>query len=128
MNIRLTIAIVTSLIDEILIVVVILWVLPRFGIRIPWWGLLLIVIAFVIYAVTTYILGSRILRKKPLAGLSDMLGMEGKAASQLSPDGFVKIGGELWDAKSQTGSIEAGARVVVVAQEGFKLIVRRRQA
>jgi membrane protein implicated in regulation of membrane protease activity len=124
MNTRLIIAIVTSLIDEIIIVALILWVLPRFGIHIPWWGLALVIAGFVIYAVTVFTMGSRILKKKPVAGLSDMLGMEGKTTGRLDPDGFVKIEGELWEAKSERGVIEAGAEVVVVAQEGLKLVVK----
>ena len=124
MNTRLIIAIITSLIDEIIIVAVILWVLPRFGILIPWWGLLLIIIGFVIYAVAVFLLGSRALKKKPLAGLSDMLGMQGKTAGRLAPNGFVKIEGELWEAKSQEGIIDAGVGVVVVDQEGLKLVVK----
>jgi membrane protein implicated in regulation of membrane protease activity len=124
MNTRLIVAIVTSLIDELIIVGVILWVLPRFGIRIPWWGLTLIIVAFVIYAVTVFVLGSRILKKKALAGLSDMLGMEGKTTGRLAPHGFVKIAGELWEADSQSGSLEAGVVVVVVGQQGLKLLVR----
>jgi membrane-bound ClpP family serine protease len=120
----LIIAIITSLIDEIIIVALILWVLPRFGIHVPWWGLVLVIVAFVVYAVTVFTLGSRILKKKPLPGLSDMLGMEGKTQGRLAPAGFVKIEGELWEAKSGAGVIEAGIEVVVVAQEGLKLVVR----
>jgi membrane-bound ClpP family serine protease len=36
----------------------------------------------------------------------------------------VKIEGEIWKARSQEGAIEAGVEVVVVAQEGLKLVVR----
>lgn len=125
-NTRLIIAIITSLIDEIIIVALILWVLPRFGIHVPWWGLVLVIVAFVVYAVTVFTLGSRILKKKPLAGLSDMLEMEGKTQGRLAPAGFVKIEGELWEARSGAGVIEAGVEVVVVAQEGLRLVVREK--
>ncbi len=125
MNVRLIIAILTSLIDEIIILAIILFVLPRVGINLPWWGIALIVIAFLIYAVATFILGSRILRKKPVAGFTDMLGMSGKATSRLAPKGFVRIEGELWEAKAEKGVIDVGAEVTVIAQEGLKLIVRK---
>ncbi len=127
MNARLIIAIITSLIDEIVIIAIILWVLPLFGIHIPLWGLALIVVALVIYAVGTFIIGSRILRKKPLAGLTDMVGTEGRTATSLSPRGFIRVEGELWEARAESGSIDSGVDVTVIAQDGLKLVVRERK-
>jgi membrane-bound ClpP family serine protease len=121
MNSRLIVAIITSLIDEIIIIGVILWVLPRFDIRIPLWGLVLIVIAFVIYAVGAFIIGSRTLNKKPLPGLTSMIGSEGCAATPLAPKGFVRIKGELWEARAESSSIGSGIDITVISQEGLKL-------
>ncbi len=125
MNVRLIIAILTSLIDEIIILAIILWVLPMFNINLPGWGTALIVVAFLAYAVTTFILGSRILRKKPVPGFTDMTGMTGKAASRLAPSGLVRIEGELWQAKAEKGTIDAGSEVTVIGQKQLKLIVRK---
>jgi membrane-bound ClpP family serine protease len=126
MNVRLIIAIVTSLIDEVIILAIILFVLPIFDIHIPWWGIVLIVIAFLVYAVGTFIIGTRILKKKPLPGLTDMTGTEGKVVSPLTPKGFVRIESELWEAKAEKDPLEKGADVVVVSQNGLKLVVRRK--
>lgn len=126
MNARLIIAIITSLIDEVIILVVILVVLPIYDIRLSWWAIALIVIAFLIYAVATFIIGTRILKKKPLPGLTDMTGTEGKVTSDINPKGFVRIEGELWEAKAENGPIEKGASVVVVSQNGLKLTVKRK--
>jgi len=52
-----------------------------------------------------------------------MTGIEGKATVRLAPKGFVKIESELWEARTQSGTIEAGTRIVVVKQEGMKLVV-----
>jgi membrane-bound ClpP family serine protease len=126
MNARLVIAIITSLIDEVIIIAIIVWILPRFDVRIPLWGIVLIAIAFVIYAIFSFIIATRILRKKPLAGQCDMIGTEGRVVTQLKPEGFVRIAGELWKSKAEKGPIEAGVDVLVIAQEGFRLVVRRK--
>jgi membrane protein implicated in regulation of membrane protease activity len=124
-NGRLIIAILTSLLDEALIVFVILWGLPQLGINLPLYIILIICAAFVVYAVVFYQAGSRALIRRPVKGFTDQVGLEGKAVNRLSPEGTVKISGELWNARSESGEIEAGARVIVTGQDGFKLIVRR---
>ena len=125
-NGRLIIAILTSLLDEALIIAAILWGLPRLGISIPLYGTILVCVGFVIYAVLIYIMGSRALIKQPVKGFTDLIGMEGRVAVRLGPEGTVRIAGEIWDARSDNGDIEAGTRVEVINQKGFKLIVCRR--
>lgn len=127
-NGRLIIAILTSLIDEALIVAVILWGLPRLGIHLPLYIIIIVCAAFLVYSVIFYQLGTRALIKQPLKGLTDQIGLEGKAVNRLSPEGTVKISGELWNARAESGEIEEGARVIVTEQYGFKLIVRRVEA
>jgi len=128
MNARLIMAIFTNLLYEAIIVAVILWGLPRWGIRIPLYGLILICVAFAVYGVMSFLAGSRTLRRKPLPGLTTMVGMEGQVVSPLAPEGFVRIGGELWNARAENGSIDAGADVIVIRQSGLKVVVRRKQA
>jgi membrane-bound ClpP family serine protease len=128
MNARLIMAVFTNLLYEAIIVAVILWGLPRLGIRIPLYGLILICIAFAVYGGISFLIGSRTLKRKPLPGLTSMIGLEGQVVSRLAPEGFVRIGGELWNARADNGSIEAGADVIVVHQSGLNVIVRRKQA
>jgi membrane-bound serine protease (ClpP class) len=54
-----------------------------------------------------------------------MVGTRGVVASTLSPEGLVKIRGELWGAVSDGGKIYTGAEVVVVGENGLKLSVRK---
>jgi membrane-bound ClpP family serine protease len=128
MNARLIMAIFTNLLYEAIIVAVILWGLPRWGIHIPLYGLILLCIAFAIYGVVSFLIGSRTLRRKPLPGLTTMVGIEGQVVSRLAPEGFVRIGGELWNARAGNGSIDVGADVIVVRQYGLKVVVHRKQA
>jgi membrane-bound ClpP family serine protease len=125
-NARLLVAIITNILDEGIIIALILWGLPRLGIHLPLYGLVLICVAFLVYAVGFYTVGSQILRKKPIPGFSDMVGTEGRAATRLTPGGFVKIGGELWEARTEIGIVEKGEYVIVADQIGLKLVVRRK--
>jgi membrane-bound ClpP family serine protease len=121
---RLIFAIVSTLLEEAAIAAIVLWGLPRVGIQIPWWGLVIIMVVWIAYAVITYRLGSRALIKKQIAGLSNMIGTRGEVVSPLTPEGLVRIKGELWVAKSATGEIKSGGEVIVVGQEKLKLVVR----
>jgi membrane-bound ClpP family serine protease len=125
MTTRLIIAIVTTLIEEAALVAVVLWGLPQLGVNLHVGVLIALMAALAAYAVITYRMGSRALKKKPVVGLSDMIGARGKTVSDLDPEGTVRIKGELWDSKAEGRKINAGVKVVVVGQEGLKLVVRR---
>ena len=127
MNARLIMTIFTNLLYEAIIVALLIWGLPRLGIHIPLYGITLICLAFLIYAVVLFIIGSRTLRKKPLPGFTTMVGLEGQVVSRLAPDGILRIEGELWNARAENGTIEVGSEVIVVRQYGLKLAVRRKQ-
>ena len=123
---RLIIAIVSTLLEEAALAAGVLWGLPGLGIHIPLWGLIALMAAWSAYAVITYRMGSRALRRKLLDGATAMLGSEGKVVSPLVPEGMVRIKGELWRAKSASGRMDTGEEVTVVGQDRLKLIVRKR--
>jgi membrane-bound ClpP family serine protease len=125
MTARLIIAIVTTALEEAAIAVIVLWLLPKVDVHLPIYALVLIMLAWAGFAVFTYQMGSRALRRKPEGGLSDMLGTRGEVVRSLDPEGMVRIRGELWKAKSAGRKIETGAIVTVVGQKGLKLIVER---
>jgi membrane-bound ClpP family serine protease len=118
-------AILSTLLEAAALVTVVLWGLPQLGINIPLAGIIALVSALAAYAVITYRLGSRALKKKPVAGLTDMVSSKGKVVSPLDPEGLVRIKGELWQCRSVDRRIDAGEEVTVVGQDGLKLIVRR---
>ncbi len=123
---RLIIAIVSTSLEEAALAAGVLWGLPKLGIHIPLWVLIIVMLAWGAYTVVTYRMGSRALRRKPVHGLMAMLGSEGKVVSPLVPDGMVRIKGELWMAKSASGRMDTGEEITVVGQDGLKLIVRKR--
>lgn len=122
---RLIIAIITTALEEAAIAVVVLWLLPKIDVNLPLFVLIIIMVAWAGFAVFTYRLGSRALRRKPEGGLSDMLGMRGEVVKRLDPEGIIRIKGELWKAKSAGRKIETGEEVTVVGQRRLKLIVER---
>jgi len=125
MTTRLIIAIITTLIEEAALAVVVLWLLPKVDVHLPLFVLVIIMLAWAAYAIITYRLGSRALKRKPVVGLPGMVGARGKTVSDLAPEGTVRIKGELWESRAEGRKINAGVKVIVVGQDGLKLIVRR---
>jgi membrane-bound serine protease (ClpP class) len=73
--------------------------------------------ALVMATLTGFLL-SRVLRvhkRPPLTGQEGMVGEIGYAASDLAPEGKVKVHGEWWNARARGGPVSAGASVRVVA-------------
>ncbi len=124
MTARLIFTVVSTILEEAALVVIVLWGLPRIGIQIPLWGLIVLMVAWGAYSIFTYRLGSRALRRKQVVGLPDMVGTKGEVVSPLAPEGMVRIKGELWVAKSASGEMKPGEEVIVVGQERLKLVVR----
>lgn len=126
---RLIVAIVTTMAQEAAIALIVLLGLPRAGVIVPLQGLIAILVVWGTMATLLYRAGSRALIRKPFPGLYRMVDCKGKVVSTLSPQGVVKVKGELWDAVSSDGrKINTGERVIVVGQDGLKLTVRRLQS
>ncbi len=125
---RLVIAIISSTLEETVIVIVVRWVLPMIDIHIPLPVLIAMMAAWVVISVTIYRLGSRALRRKHILGLPHMLGTKGKVVSSLTPEGMVRIRGELWTARSADGKLESGREIIVIGQDSLKLIVQASSA
>ena len=63
-------------------------------------------------------------RLTPLTGAEALVGAKGQVVAPLSPDGTVRIRGEVWSARTSGESIEAGAPVQVERTDGVVLVVR----
>ena len=122
---RLIMAVVSTLAEVFALYAVWRWVLPEFDVRVPVWVLIVVMVAWAVFGVVNFIFVTRLLKRKTLVGLPNMVGMRGKVRSPLSPEGQVMIKGELWGAKSIDGDIDVGEMVVVVGQDSLQLIVRR---
>ena len=112
--------IITTLLEEAALVAVVLWLLPEFGINIPLWGLIIMMVALGTYAWVTYRLGRKALDKKPI--FSPDVGSRGRTTTPISPTGYVRVNGELWRASSSS-TIGAGEEIAVAGMEGMTLLV-----
>jgi membrane-bound ClpP family serine protease len=115
--------IATGLLKGAVLLLIVLWLLPLWGIDIPLWGLILIVVAFLTYEIITFRLGKRALERKPVIWSEAIVGCCGKATTPLTPDGYVQINGELWHAFSNDPSINEGDDIVVVEMDRLTLRV-----
>jgi membrane protein implicated in regulation of membrane protease activity len=72
----------------------------------------------------------RHLKKKPADHATNVEALIGAPALTLSAinenSGLVKLSGETWSARSNTGEIEVGSQVQVVAIEGATAVVKRK--
>jgi len=127
MAVRLIWAIVSNLLEEAALVVIVLWGLPELGIDIPLAGLITLMIVWGVISAIVYRMGSRALRRKAIVGLPTMVGTEGKVVRRLAPKGLVKIKGELWETMSSGANIDAGEEVVVVGQNGLRLVAGKKE-
>ena len=124
---RLVLAIISTFIEEGAIVAIVRWGLPQIDIHIPLWGLIVVMAVWLTYSVTIYRKGSQALRRKPVISLP-VIGSKGKVETPLAPEGFIKIEGELWMAQSADKEMNTGTEVIVVEQDGLKLVVRASSA
>jgi membrane-bound serine protease (ClpP class) len=91
----------------------------------PFWSVLVPVVgAFAAFAALVALAVGRTLRSRQTAGVGELLGLRGRAASALAPEGKVFVRGEYWNATADE-AIGNGEAVEVTAVEGLHLRVRR---
>ncbi len=121
---RLILAIISTILEEAALAIIVLVGLPQLNINLPIAVLVLMMAAWAAIAVVSYRAGSRALKRQPAAGIESIVGGRGRVVKTLEPEGLIRIGGELWQAKSDGMQIAAGDEVIVVGKDGSRLIVR----
>lgn len=122
-NSRLILTITISLIDDAIIILIIFLMLSLFGIEMPLW--LIITLVLVLSPLTFVIY--RTLSKKPLLGFESMIGKSGMTVSPIARKGTIKIGNELWQSETDHEYIEVGVEVIVTGQTGLKLNICKKK-
>jgi membrane-bound ClpP family serine protease len=115
--------IATTLVEEAALAMAVLLGLPLLGISIPWWGVALMMTCWVAYSYVIYRLCLGALQKKALVGLETLIGAKGKAAGQIAPEGYVRVQGELWKARSTYAHVDEKEEVIVVGLSNRTLLV-----
>jgi len=78
--------------------------------------------AFFLFAIS---LGIKAQRNKVTTGSQGLIGVKGESLSTINPMGKIKVHGEIWDAESVEGNINAGVAIVVVGIENLMLKVKQ---
>ena len=110
--------------DEVAAILIMVFLLPSLGIRLPLWVVALIVAVLLLkdVLVAPYVLGGG-LERKPSTGAEALVGRTAVVVEDLSPEGLVKLDGELWRAKCLHGTARRGEKVRVVEVRGTRLLV-----
>lgn len=96
---------------------------PIPGLRVSWSVILPSVFATLLFFGIVIGLSIKAQRRKPITGVEGMIGETGSVVAEINPIGKIIIRGEIWKARSKSGSIPVGSRVQVVAVENMILIV-----
>ena len=122
---RLVLAIVSTALEEVAIWVIWRWGLPQLEVNIPLYVLIVVMVGWLVWSAGFFIFVTRTLRRQKIVGLPTMVDSRGKVTSPLTPEGMVTIKSELWQAESVEGDVGKGEEVMVVGQDGLKLMVRK---
>lgn len=118
-------AVLVTVVDEIVLAAFLLWLLPQMGIKLPLGLTIGILAALTVLSGFLYRPIKRAMKKKPATGIEGMVGKQGIAVTKLATKGLVEIEGETWGALSSNEVIEVGDNVTVVEVNGLKLTVRK---
>ena len=121
-------AILGTLLEEVALVVIVLWVLPYFGILAPLWVLVILMVALAVLGYVSYRLGRMTFFLRPRGHVESLVSCEGVVVSPLNPVGYVRVQGVLWKASCAGFELEKGTEVVVVGVDGLKLLVQAVQS
>lgn len=116
-------SLVTTLVEEAGLAPIVLLLLPQFGINIPVWLLILFIVLWAAYSYITFRLGKKVIGRAPLVGAEALIGARGVTTTPLSPEGYVRLGTELWRAHSLAGDISEKTEVMVREMKGLTLFV-----
>ena len=72
------------------------------------------------YSCMSYRLGKKALARKPIVWPD--VGSKGRTTTLISPKGYVRVNGELWQASSSS-TIHVGEEIIVVGIEGMTLLI-----
>ncbi len=122
---RLILAIVSTALEEVAIWVVWRWGLPQLGVNVPFYILVVVMVGWVVWSAGFFVFVTRTLKRQRIIGLPTMVGSKGKVTEPLTPEGMVTIRSELWQAESVEGDMDKGEEVMVVGEDGLKLVVRK---
>jgi membrane-bound ClpP family serine protease len=113
------------LFEEAVMAVLFFWILPQFNTYLPLWLIILIMVLYAVYYVFVSLLIAKMGNKPSVVGSEALINSRCKTITELIPCGWVKVGIEVWRARSSSGNIESGDEVIIQEVKGLTLIVRK---
>ena len=113
------------LFEETVLAILFFLVLPQFNIDPPIWLVVIIMLLYAIYNCITSVLVAKIIERRSIVGLEALINSRCQTVTDLNPDGYVKVGTELWRACSLSGNIGSGNEVEIKNVNGLTLIVEK---
>ena len=94
--------------------------------NVSFWSVLLpAVLAVAIFGGIVVFSVGRTFTLRQTAGVGELVGLVGRTATRLGPDGKVFVRGEYWTARCEGGEAAEGEAVEVTAVEGLQLRVKK---
>ncbi len=115
--------------DEVIVGLFLLLVLPGFGIGVPVWTVAVVIGILLAkdLLVAPFILRGG-LSARPETGSESLIGRTALIVEDLTPEGLVKVDGELWSAECINGTARRGESVVIISVSGARVLVKRRES
>lgn len=114
-----------ALVIDGILAMVLFWLLPQQDIETSLALKIVILAAFPLWSVLTYVPRKRALSKEVISPAQAMVGKRGTAITRLNPEGTVRINFEIWNATSSGDTIEEGEAVTVLRMDGLMLTVQK---
>ncbi|MCZ6831290.1 MAG: nodulation protein NfeD [Gammaproteobacteria bacterium] len=92
--------------------------------QVAWPLLLVFAIVTAAFIMVTISIALRMRRQQVTTGIEKMLGLRGEALAEINTEGMVRVGAEIWQARSGQ-PIEKGSRVIVTDVSGLLLHVKK---
>ncbi|HVP05766.1 MAG TPA: nodulation protein NfeD [Dehalococcoidia bacterium] len=90
------------------------------------WVIAVVAVPMLVLVLTVFVNIMRIRRMPAKMGLETVVGRTVVARSALTPQGFVFMDGENWQAEAEDGNVQPGEKVIVTQIRGLRLKVRRK--
>ena len=118
---------VILLLDEVLIVVLVFLILWKTGVSLSWEIIITVigltaVVIFIVYRIIV-----SLTRRDQVGAREGMIGLHGRVVSPLTPEGTIKVHGEIWKAKcTNDDSVSSQEEVIIMDVEGLTLLVKQK--
>jgi membrane protein implicated in regulation of membrane protease activity len=118
-------SIISTALEELGIAILLIWILPLWGVSVPVWGTVLILVLFAVYSFIMYKIGHPTISYTEVSSPEQIVGSVGIVESWSEISGYVRLRGELWKSVSCESNLKKGEEVLVKEIHGLTLTVAR---